>query len=69
MQNLDVDEGLGELKKDAQDNEEDLEDIIRVREALRGLLGDEDDVSNEVLERTMQKLMRVMMTEVVEIGE
>lgn len=33
------------------------------------MLGDEDDVSNEVLERTTQKLMRAMMMEVVEIGE
>ena len=37
----------------AGDNEEDIEDVTRVREALRGLFGDQEDVLNEVLERRM----------------
>ena len=50
----------------AGDKEEDLEDVTRVREALRRLFGDQDDVPNEVLERRMEKLMRAMMMEVAE---
>ena len=67
--NLEIDEGIEKLRTNAGDNEEDIEDVTRVREALRGLFGDQDDVPNEVLERRMEKLMRAMMMEVVETEE
>ena len=67
--NLEIDEGIEKLRTNAGDNEEDIEDVTRVREALRGLFGDQDDVLNEVLERRMEKLMRAMMMEVVETEE
>ena len=57
------------MRANAGDNQEDIEDVTRVREALRGLFGDQDDVPNEVLEQRMDKLMRAMRMEVVETEE
>ena len=67
--NLEIDEGIEKLRTNAVDHEEDIEDVTRVREALRGLFGDQEDVPNEVLERRMERLMRAMMMEVVETEE
>ena len=67
--NREIDEGIEKLRTNAGDNEEDIEDVTRVREALRRLFGDQEDVLNEVLERRMEKLMRAMMMEVVETEE
>ena len=64
--NMEIYQGIEKLKTNAGDNEEDIEDITRVREGLRGLFGDEDDVPKKVLEQRMEKLMRAMMMEVVE---
>ena len=66
--NLDINQGIAELRTEARD-EEEIEDVVRVREAIRGLLGNNEWVGNQVLERRVQMLLRAMMMEVVEIED
>jgi hypothetical protein len=65
--NLDVDEGVEELKREAQ-GEEEKHDALAVEGAMQVLFGGERP-DKERARRLLEKVMRVLRAEVVEVED